>query len=85
MTGRAPQAEQLYRRMLLSRPGAERVEMALGLLATARQVVHESLGGGEPAARSERLFLRLYGRDFGPQERERIAAALRARRGAGKP
>jgi hypothetical protein len=78
-------AEQLYRRMLLSKSGAERVELALGLLATARQLARDSLRDADPAALRERLFLRLYGRDFGPRERERIAAALRGRRPRSDP
>jgi hypothetical protein len=72
-----PKVERLYERMLLERSGGERVELALSMFATARQLARAQMGPCDPPVARERLFLRLYGRDFSPSERARIAAAIR--------
>lgn len=80
MTDTSPAVERRYREMLLQRSGAERVKMGGSMLATARALVVASIRAREPsvseAALRRALFLRLYGGDFSPEERERIAAWL---------
>ena len=80
MTDTSPAVERRYREMLLQRSGAERVKMGSSMLATARALVVASIRAREPslseAALRRALFLRFYGGDFSPEERERIAAWL---------
>ena len=80
MTDTAREVERRYRRMLLERSGAERVRMGASMLATARALILASVrekdpGASAPALRRA-LFLRLYGADFDPGTRARIAARL---------
>jgi hypothetical protein len=70
-----------YRRMLLARSGAERLEMGSRMFDAARRLVRASLGDphgvdDSPELRA-RLFLRVYGGDFAPTTAARIAARLR--------
>jgi len=80
MTDTSPAIARKYREMLLQRSGAERVRMGGSMLATARALVVASIRAREPsvspAALRRALFLRFYGGDFSPEERERIAAWL---------
>lgn len=80
MTDTSPAITRKYREMLLQRSGAERVRMGGSMLATARALVVASIRAREPsmsaAALRRALFLRLYGGDFSPEERERIAEWL---------
>jgi hypothetical protein len=69
-----------YREMLLRRPGADRLKMGCSMFATARALVVASLlerePSASPAALRQGVFLRFYGADFAPDERERIMAWL---------
>jgi hypothetical protein len=80
VTDTSPGVERLYREMLLERPGAERLRMACSMLATARALALASLQAQDPLASPStlrrRLFLRLYGGDFGADEQARITARL---------
>jgi hypothetical protein len=75
-----PAAEHRYREMLLRRSGAERVRMGASMLSTARALAVASIRAQDPkvspAGLRRLLFLRFYGGDLGPEERERIAARL---------
>jgi hypothetical protein len=86
MTDTSRAVERRYREMLLQRSGAERVKMGGSMLATARALIVASIRAKEPAASPaalrRALFLRLYGGDFSPEERERIAAWLGRREAA---
>jgi hypothetical protein len=79
--------ERLYREMLMRRSGAERLRQGAAMFETAKKLVRASLGDAEGLDRSAemrvKLFLRIYGQDFDPQTRERIAARLR--RGTDNP
>jgi hypothetical protein len=72
--------DALYRRMLLVRPGVDRLRMGFSMYSTARAFVVASLLETEPQASPERIrqaiFLRFYGRDFDDATRERILARL---------
>jgi Uncharacterised protein family (UPF0158) len=80
MTDTSPAIDRRYRELLLQRSGAERVMMGGSMLATARALVVASIRAREPAvsatALRQALFLRFYGGDFRPAERQRIAAWL---------
>ncbi len=80
MTDTPPAVERRYREMLMRRSGAERVRMGMSMLATARALILASVRAevpeASPAAMRRALFLRLYGGDFDPAERERILGRL---------
>jgi hypothetical protein len=75
-----PDVEARYRRMLLARPGEDRLRMGFSMYATARALVVASILAREPDASPERvreaIFLRFYGRDFDEATRDRIAVRL---------
>lgn len=82
MNDTSPEVRERYRRMLMLRTGAERVEMACRMFDAARMLVRASLGdpdGVDSSAEMRvRLFLRTYGRDFDTETTRRIVARLRA-------
>lgn len=61
----SPEIAELYRRLLLSRSGAERVRMGCDMLDTAIQMFLATLPPGlDERERRARLFVHLYGREF---------------------
>jgi hypothetical protein len=70
----------MYRGMLLSRSGEERLKMGSSMNATARALVRASVLARDPQAlpatvRRE-LFLRFYGHEFDAEAREKILVRL---------
>ena len=69
-----------YRRMLLARPGEDRLRMGFSMYSTARALVVASILAREPGASPERIreaiFLRFYGHDFDDATRRTIVARL---------
>ncbi len=80
LTDTSPGVARMYRQMLLRRSGVERVRMGASMFATARALALASIRATEPsvsaAALRRALFVRFYGGDFCPEERERIVAWL---------
>ena len=78
-----PVVERKFRKMLMERPGEERLKMGFSMHATARALAKASLSqrnpGAHPAKLKRLLFLHFYGADFEPKERKRIALALARR------
>ncbi len=78
-----PGVERKFRRMLLKRPGQERLKMGCSMHAAAQALAKASLSQRYPGAHAAKLkrllFLRFYGADFEPEERKRIASALETR------
>jgi hypothetical protein len=72
-------AARMYRDLLCSKSGAERFRMGCEMFETAKAFALAGLREQGEEGLRERLFLRLYGHDFEPEERERILAAIRAR------
>lgn len=74
-----PQAIQdLYRRLLMERSGADRLKMACNMFDTARTLVKASLKAQlcpDEDLRA-RLFIRTYGADFEPERVEEIVKKL---------
>ena len=63
------------RKMMSAKTPAERLRMASGMLATARRLIR----AGAPAEHRDSpayAFMRLYGADFSPAERDRILTHL---------
>jgi len=77
MTDTSSEVARIYRRMVMARPGAERFRMGLDLFAMAGQMMLAGLREEGSHRLRERVFLRLYGRDFTPAERERIVEGIR--------
>lgn len=75
--------ERKFRQMLLRRSGEERFKMGCSMHAAARALVKASISQQHQDAQAHELkrlvFLRIYGNDFEPEERKRIASALAAR------
>jgi hypothetical protein len=77
-----------YRALLLARSGEERLKMGCSMSATARALVRASILARDPHASAgtirRALFLRFYGDDFPPAQRDTIIAQL-ATAGPGDP
>lgn len=75
--------ERKFRQMLLRRSGEERLKMGCSMHAAARALAKASISQQHQDAQAHELkrlvFLRIYGNDFEPEERERIASAIAAR------
>ena len=80
MTDTSPDVEARYRERILALSPAARLGMASRMFSTARTLAMAGLRfePGGSLSIQERLFRRLYGKDFSEQEAERIAAHLRA-------
>lgn len=72
--------ERRYRELLMALFGEERLRMGASMNATARALVRASVLARNPHASGVELrqapFLRFYGDDFPPRERDRILAWL---------
>ena len=79
-----PQAVQdLYRTLLMDRPGAERLKMGCAMFDASRALARANL---EAHPHSDvdirvRLFIRTYGRDFDPDTVAQIVERLSTRQG----
>jgi hypothetical protein len=71
-----PKIDALYEKMLLSRSGAERMQMAGSMYATAKALALASLREKYPHASEADfrglLFLRFYAQDFSSEQRTKI-------------
>jgi len=72
-----PEVEARQRALLMQRSGAERVEMGFGMLQCAREIAAAGLRAQGVDDLRVGLFLRFYGHEFSPEERERIVDRLR--------
>ena len=73
--------ELVYHRMLMELSGVERLAMGCRMFDSARAIVRTSLGdpsgtNSSPEMKAQ-LFLRIYGPDYDPATRDRIAQRLR--------
>ncbi|HXF75081.1 MAG TPA: hypothetical protein VNN13_03235 [Methylomirabilota bacterium] len=75
-----PAIERKFRAMLMKRSGEERLKMGCSMHATALAFARASLlqkrPGAHPAELKRSLFFRMYGADFDPEQRKRIASAF---------
>jgi hypothetical protein len=76
--------EARFRQMLLAEMPARRLAMGCSMFSTAKALIRagilSELGGSEPEDLRQRVFLRLYGRDVGANERESILRHLKLHR-----
>lgn len=84
MNDTAPEVAERYRTLLMRRSGSDRLRMACEMFECARQLMIAHIKAEHPnltdAELRVKIFERTYGSDFAPDERDRIAARLRARR-----
>lgn len=82
MNDTPPEVDAIYRRMLLSKSGAERVRMASAMFNDARRIIESSIRAADPdideIGLRQAVFLRFYGHEFAPPERERILEGIAA-------
>jgi hypothetical protein len=75
-----PAIERKFHRMLMERPGEERLKMGCSMHATAQALARASLSQRYPGVHGRQLkrllFLHFYATDFEPEEGKRIASAL---------
>jgi hypothetical protein len=71
------EVEQKFCRMLMERSGEERVKIGCSMHATARALVIASIPEENRYAVTRALFLRFYGHEFEPKQRQKILRALR--------
>ena len=83
MNDTPPDVDALYRRRLMALTPGERIRMASGMFDTARALIRGRLLAEQPdldeVELRVRLFEQVYGRDYLPDDRERIVEALRRR------
>ena len=72
--------EKLMDRLIMKKTGAERLKMGFSMFNFARKQVEASILSTNPKADGKEikreLFLRFYGQDFTPLEREKILRAI---------
>ncbi len=61
--------------------GVERLRMGFSMFGMAKRLVIASAGSGDAASLRRHIFLKFYGRDFGPREREKILGRLAQKTG----
>jgi hypothetical protein len=82
MNDTSPEVETRYRTLLMERSGTERLRMACEMFDCAREMMIAGIKAEQPGVTDTELrvaiFLRTYGTDFTPDERDRIVTRLRA-------
>lgn len=81
-TDTSAEIQAKYQEMLMALSPGERLAMACRMFDTARALVVAGLQteeNPEGHCLAARIFLRLYGSDFAPQERDRIVAVFNNR------
>jgi len=76
MKDTSEEIELIYNQMIMEKSGEERLKMGFSMFDFARQQVISSIKRDHPdcdvGELRRRLFLRFYGEDFSPEEREKI-------------
>ena len=76
-----PEIEERFHQMMMARSGEERFLMGCSMFDAAKRLVRASILASHPEASEaeirQQLFLRFYGHEFAPEERERILAWIR--------
>ena len=82
MRDTTPEMQARFRAMLLARSDTQRLAMGCGMFDDARKIVVASIREANPDVSEVELrqavFLRFYGHEFEPAERERILAGIAA-------
>lgn len=80
MKDTTPEIESLFNQMMMSKTGQERLKMGFSMFEMARKQVLASIVNQNPNADPreirKKLFLRFYGKDFTPEECEKILTQI---------
>ena len=78
MSDTPPDVEARYRELLLARSPGERLRMGADMFTTARELCLAALRAQGETDLRVGLFLRFYGAEFPPEQRDAIVERLRA-------
>lgn len=80
MNDTSPSVEDIFLKMMMKKSGQERMMMGFSMFEMARTQVVASVKMNNPDADVKDIrrgiFLRFYGQDFSPKEREKILSKL---------
>lgn len=80
MNDTSPSVEDIFLKMMMKKSGQERMMMGFSMFEMARRQVVASVKMNNPDADVKDIrrgiFLRFYGQDFSPEEREKILSKL---------
>jgi hypothetical protein len=80
MNDTSPEVESFFNELMMKKTGQERMRMGFSMFDMARKQALASIINQNPNADSKeirkQLFLRFYGDDFTPEEREKILAQI---------
>jgi hypothetical protein len=69
-----------FRDLMMSKTGQERLLMGCSMYDTARQIVRDAIYNNRPEITEEdmkkEIFLRFYGKEFSPSDREKFLTVL---------
>ena len=75
-----PDIAAKYREMIMRKSGEERLLMGCSMYETTRKIVHSAIGHQYPGISktemNREIFLRFYGMEFNPADREKTLSAL---------
>ncbi len=82
MRDTSPEIEKRFLEMVMERSGQERLKMGFSMFNLARKQVLASIRRNKPTAGEEEirkdLFSRFYGKDFSPEDQEKILGRIRS-------
>lgn len=77
-----PDIAILFRDLMMSKTGQERLLMGCSMYDTAKQIMRSAISNSRPGITEEEMkkeiFLRFYGKEFSRAEREQFLSALAA-------
>jgi len=80
MNDTTPEIAARYRKLIMSRSGEERLLMGCSMYDTARKIVLNAICNNQPGITNTgiktQIFLRFYGHEFQPADKEKILAKL---------
>jgi hypothetical protein len=83
MSDTHPDVAVRYRDLMMSKTGQQRLLMGCSMYDTAKQIVRSAIYNSRPGITDKDLkkeiFLRFYGQEFSPSEREKFLSALAAK------
>ncbi len=75
-----PEIAVRYRELMMRKSGEQRLLMGCSMYDTAKQIVRSAIHNSHPditdAEMKREIFLRFYGHEFSPPDREKLISAL---------
>ena len=80
MNDTTPEIAALYRNLIMNKSGEERLLMGCSMYDTARKIVLNAICNNQPGITNteikKQLFLRFYGQELQPADKEKILSIL---------